>query len=104
MIMVSFNAVQWLSDIGLLIQNKFQGKRIHQETILYDDPTVFRIILISILLTFYTVASTFTFLLYREIKQASYDMNQRDDQEDHAINEADEENENGGRRRPRNHY
>ena len=102
--MIAFNVVISLSDFGLLIQNKLQGKKIHQETILYDDPTVFRIILISILLTFYAIATVFTFLLYKEIKQMSFDMSHRADQEDHAINRDDNENEGRGRRRPRGHY
>ena len=61
MLLVAFSAVDVVAVLGLVIQNKAQGVKITQETILHDDPTGFRVVLVVLILTFYLVTSFFAF-------------------------------------------
>ncbi|CAI2380474.1 unnamed protein product [Moneuplotes crassus] len=95
MLLIFKSTVDLLSELGLLIQKKIQGISIQQDTILYDDPTGFIVVLVLLILTFYAMANTFSFLLYREIKQQKYDMAQarNEDQEDRIIEEENKSQE-----------
>uniref|UniRef100_A0A7S3NTC8 Uncharacterized protein n=1 Tax=Euplotes crassus TaxID=5936 RepID=A0A7S3NTC8_EUPCR len=95
MLLIFKSTVDLLSELGLLIQKKIQGISIQQDTILYDDPTGFIVVLVLLILTFYAMANTFSFLLYREIKQQKYDMAQArdEDQEDRIIEEENKSQE-----------
>lgn len=92
--MLLFNSVDLFAICGLILQNKLQGVKIKQDVILYDDPSWFRLVLVIFILSFYAVSLFFSFQLYKEIKQSTYDYFQNpsnEDEEDRLINDSDDD-------------